>query len=274
MQGKTIQVPAHTTADTPIMIGEAGTIHIEIGDGARAVIIEQLGKIQDRRSKIDKEAVHEVDVVLGKGASLEYVSINTSEQPITVAHRSEVGEGARITWRNATLATAAVEHSLQSRLAAADSMSSVEWMFYAKGDEQYRLKARNVFDGRHGGGEMTMRGVAEERGHVRCDGLIDIGLGGGQTDTYLTQEVLMLDPTAKVDAIPGLEIKTNDVKASHSATVSRVTGEDLFYFASRGIGEREARRMFVMGFLGDMASKITWDAARQQLLLAIAAKYA
>lgn len=274
MQGKTIQVPAHTTADTPIMIGEAGEVRVEVGEGAKAIIVEELGGARNQRSDTKSQVTHNVHVVVGKGASLEYVSVNTSEQPITVTHRSEVGEGARITWRNATLATAAVEHSLQSRLAAADSMSSVEWMFYAKGDEQYRLKARNIFDGRHGGGEMTMRGVAEERGHVRCDGLIDIGLGGGQTDTYLTQEVLMLDPTAKVDAIPGLEIKTNDVKASHSATVSRVTGEDLFYFASRGIGEREARRMFVMGFLGDMASKITWDAARQQLLLAIAAKYA
>ena len=67
--------------------------------------------------------------------------------------------------------------------------------------------------------------------------MIEIGPEGTGTDACLTQEVLMLDPTAKVDAIPALEIRTNDVKASHSASVSRVTEEDLFYFGSRGLDQ-------------------------------------
>ena len=83
----------------------------------------------------------------------------------------------------------------------------------------------------------------------------------------------MLDRTAKVDAIPGLEIKTNDVKASHSATVSRVTEEDLFYFGSRGIAEREARRMFVEGFLGELVAKIGDSASRKAILEALEGKY-
>jgi Fe-S cluster assembly scaffold protein SufB len=111
-----------------------------------------------------------------------------------------------------------------------------------------------------------MKGVAEHTAHVFCDGMIEIGLQGGGTDTYLTENVLMLDGTAKVDAIPGLEIKTNDVKASHSATVSKVTPEDLFYFATRGIDETEARQMYIQGFLGDLTAKIT-DTAVQDILL-------
>jgi len=60
----------------------------------------------------------------------------------------------------------------------------------------------------------------------------------------------MLDPTAKVDAVPALEIKANDVKASHSASVRRVTPLDLFSFAARGIEGKMARTMYVEGFLG------------------------
>ena len=83
----------------------------------------------------------------------------------------------------------------------------------------------------------------------------------------------MLDDTAKVDAIPGLEIKTNDVKASHSATISKVTPEDLFYFASRGIAEKEARRMYVQGFLGDLTKRIEHTALRESVLEKIIARY-
>ena len=118
-----------------------------------------------------------------------------------------------------------------------------------------------------------MKGVAEERGHVRCNGLLEIGEGGGQTDTYLVQDVLMLDKTAKIDAIPGLEIKTNDVKASHSATVSKVTDEDLFYFAARGIVDKEAKRMFVEGFLADLVSNISDATTREEILASVQGKY-
>jgi Fe-S cluster assembly protein SufB/Fe-S cluster assembly protein SufD len=75
----------------------------------------------------------------------------------------------------------------------------------------------------------------------------------------------MLDPTAKVDAIPGLEIKTNDVKASHSATVSRVTSEDLFYFAARGIEETIARQMYIEGFLVEVVDKIEDSALQEEM---------
>lgn len=118
-----------------------------------------------------------------------------------------------------------------------------------------------------------VQGVAEQKAHTLFDGMIEITKNGGGTDTYLTESTLMLDATAKVDAIPGLEIKTNDVKASHSATVTKVSEEDLFYFASRGIEEREARKMYVMGFLGALLGKLQEENVRTQIQEEIKAKY-
>ena len=55
--------------------------------------------------------------------------------------------------------------------------------------------------------------------------------------------------------MPGLEIHTNDVRASHSASVARITPEDLFYVQSRGLEMEEARKLFVVGFFGAVAEK-------------------
>jgi Fe-S cluster assembly protein SufB/Fe-S cluster assembly protein SufD len=93
--------------------------------------------------------------------------------------------------------------------------------------------------------------------------MIEIGEKGGGTDTYLTQNILILDRTAKVEAIPALEIKTNDVKASHSATVTKVSEEDLFYMTSRGIAREEARALYVSGFLKDLLGRIAHPQARR-----------
>jgi Fe-S cluster assembly scaffold protein SufB len=128
----------------------------------------------------------------------------------------------------------------------------------------------NMFEGTDGRGEILMKGVVEQAAKIRSRGTIKIGLQGKGTDSYLTQESLMLDATAKVDAVPALEIKTNDVKASHSATVAKVTAEDLFYFASRGIAEHDARKMFVLGFLSGGTKA---GAARTRVAELVEAKY-
>lgn len=174
------------------------------------------------------------------------------QSTVDTLHINQIGTvatGATVNVFMYTLGSAAVVHTLTTTLADAHATSNVYWQFYGQNSEQYSLDATNIFNGTHGSGQIFMRGIAEHTAFVRCNGLIKIGLHGGQTDAYLTQNVLMLDATAKVDAIPGLEIKTNDVKASHSATVSRITEEDLFYFGARGIPEHIARQMFIEGFL-------------------------
>lgn len=218
---------------------------------------------------------HSIEVIVGREAQCSITTINVIdiEASIVIKQHGTVGEGSILNWRNVTLGGKSVEHDLVSNVKGHDSESSVDWMCYAKGTEKQMLNVRNIFDGTNGRGEVLMRGIAEQKGHTVCKGLIDIGLHGGGTNTYLTQEVLMLDASAKVDAIPSLEIKTNDVKASHSATVARVTEEDLFYFGARGIAPHEARRMFVLGFLGDITQRIAEENIREDVIAAIERKY-
>lgn len=251
-------------------------LRVHVGEGGRGVVVDELGSVESGKWKVkSNEWFHSTEIFLEEGAEVEFVSINamSSDVSLTMNQRSHLKDNATIRWRNVTLGAGEVNQDLRSELSGADAVSEVDWMFYAKDDEKYRLSARNIFNGRHGGGEINMKGVAEGKGHVRCNGMIEIGFGGGQTDTYLTQNVLMLDKTAKVDAVPGLEIKTNDVKASHSATVSRVMEEDLFYFAARGIMEKEAKKMFVEGFLGEMIAKIGDEVLRDEITASVEGKY-
>ena len=191
---------------------------------------------------------------------------------IAIKQTSKISDGGHLQLQNITLGSD-VEQSIESNLKGANAKSDIDWIFYAHKKDHHALSARNVFEGREGGGEITMKGVAEGKAHVRCAGLIDIGAGGTGTDTYLTEDVLMLDETAKVDAVPSLEIKTNDVQASHSATVSKVTPEDLFYFASRGINQSNARQMYVQGFLGDLTKKIENSKIQKYVVDALEEKY-
>lgn len=215
-----------------------------------------------------------VELFLERSAVLTVLFLQRSDMPnVQVVQRASLGEESRLTMQNVSIGGTETTQEFLSRLQGDNAVSSVDWAFHVQDAERYSLSARNVFAARNGGGEMLLKGVAEDTATARCDGMIEIAEQGGGTQTYLTEDVLMLDSTAKVDAIPGLEIRTNDVKASHSATISRVSEADLFYFAARGIPEGLARRMYVQGFLADILRNVQNDNWRNVVQGALEAKY-
>ena len=186
-------------------------------------------------------------VVVENGAEL---TVHLIVQDGVVRQRGRVRENAKLHWVNKT-SGGNVRQDLISEVEGAGSESSVHWIFHAHGKDRHELSAKNIFKAANGRGEMIMKGVAEDHAKVRCNGMIEVGECGAGSDVFLKEDILMLDKTAKVDAVPGLEIKTNDVKASHCASVRHVSPEEIFYFASRGVDKKEARRMYVEGFLGN-----------------------
>lgn len=166
-----------------------------------------------------------------------------------ITQNATVHKNASLHIKNVTIGTGRITHKLYSKVEGADAKSEISWIFHATKKSQFELDVTNEFTAPNGKGDVVMKGVAEDEAKVKANGMIKIGPAGSKTETNLTENILMLDNTAKVDAVPALEIKTNDVKASHSATVTKVSEEDLFYMASRGIARDDARRMYVEGFL-------------------------
>jgi Fe-S cluster assembly protein SufD len=82
----------------------------------------------------------------------------------------------------------------------------------------------------------------------------------------------MLSPTARVDAIPGLEIEADDVRCTHGATAGRVDLEQLFYCMCRGLTEYEAMHIIVEGFFQRVFDRIPVEIVRESLSQAVVKK--
>lgn len=86
------------------------------------------------------------------------------------------------------------------------------------------------------------------------------------TDTYETNNNLILSDGARADAIPNLEIQTGEiVGAGHAATVGRFDDLEVFYLMSRGIPAAEARRLIIRGFFSEVISRIPVESLREDL---------
>src|SRR5256885_16386368 len=85
---------------------------------------------------------------------------------------------------------------------------------------------------------------------------------------------MILSKKATADAMPGLEIFTNEGKATHSGSVSQVDEEQIFYLMSRGLTHSDAQRMVILGFLHPAVKRIPLRSGRAVIQFPIDAESA
>lgn len=111
------------------------------------------------------------------------------------------------------------------------------------------LNIRIIHRAPHTTANTTLKGVAWDSSQLKLSGIIVIEKSAQQTKSFLRENILLLSPKAKAEAIPNLEILANDVKCSHAATISNISEEQVFYVMSRGLTRKKAEEIIVDGFL-------------------------
>lgn len=184
---------------------------------------------------------------LAPSSSLAVTFVWEGKADTAITQTITVKAGAKLRLVNITRGSCT--HDVSSRVTGKGGESRIDWVVHATGKMECALSAKNAFLASDGRGDLSLRGVAEGKARLVCNGEVFIGPKAKGTKAHLSEKILVLDPTARARAVPSLDVKTHDVEASHSASVSRIQPEDLFYFGSRGVTEKQARKLFIKGFL-------------------------
>ena len=126
---------------------------------------------------------------------------------------------------------------------------NISSVLHAKNSEAYELNYSVQHIHPNTSSHSEFRAVLEDQAIFRLQGMIHVKMGAINTKAYLLIKVLVLSSTTQVKITPSLEIKENDVKVSHGATISQISQEDYFYLESRGLPTKLAKKMIVKGFL-------------------------
>lgn len=94
-------------------------------------------------------------------------------------------------------------------------------------------------------------------------GQIYIGQKASQTKSFLKEQSLVLGKAVFNRSRPILEIFNNKVKASHSASSSRISETDLFYLMSRGFERNEAEKILEEAFFNKVFDSVKVEEARE-----------
>ncbi len=146
-----------------------------------------------------------------------------------------------------------VDNVLKGEGASAEHMEII----FGNNNQAFDVTANVIHLGPNTRGRVLVKSVLKDTAKSLLKGMIKIGKNAKGSESYLAGHAILLDKGAKSDSIPGLEIETNEVKATHSASVAQMDEEHLFYLMSRGFSKSSAKRAIVDGFLEPLSRRMS-----------------
>ncbi len=237
-------------------------------EGARLTFIEEHGEGQPGYAN------GVVELHVDAGARVEYVTFqNRHRETLHFAtHRAHVARDAELDWVAVALGARTGKSRMESRLTGPGSSAKLTGAYVLDGTQHVDLDTTQEHDAPHATSDLFFKGVLNDRSRAVWRGVIRVAEGAQRTDAYQENRSLLLSPSAHADSIPGLEIKANDVRCTHAATIGRVDAEALYYLMSRGLDREAAEKLIVEGFFVDALERIGAEDLRETIRDALLAK--
>jgi Fe-S cluster assembly protein SufD len=278
--GSFLYVPRGVDVEVPIQsyrwLDVAGSIMprtlVIVEEGASVAYIDEYASADDEDPAFSNGAV---ELYVGEGASLRYVSLQNWERNVLHFNtiRSQTEKDATIRSLVVSFGSQLSRTNVEAGLSAAGGDSEMLGLYFA--DQNQVLDHHTLQDhiAPNAHSDLLYKGALRDESIAVFSGLIRVEPGAQKTDAYQTNRNLILGTDdAFAVSLPNLEIMADDVKCSHGSTTGQVDETDLFYLMSRGIPRREAEKLVVFGFFGEITSRIPLKGLKEKLDRAIEGK--
>jgi Fe-S cluster assembly protein SufD len=168
---------------------------------------------------------------------------------------AKMSEQTTINWHIHLLGGNNTYHEVQTE--GSNFISNLYGTYITSKKEHSYMNYEVIHTGFPGGkSNISVHGIGIDQSYSNFQGNISIKQKGAKTEARLEEHCLLFSPSAKHDTMPTLQIDTNDVVASHSASTTQIDEDYLFYMGTRGLGDELAKKMIVQGFLAHIYSHI------------------
>jgi Fe-S cluster assembly protein SufD len=186
--------------------------------------------------------------------------------------RSVSQSDSAVVWETGQLGGRLTKTYFDSLLPGNGASMAFNGVYFMQGKQHLDVDCLMQHTGLATNGDLLLHGAVQDKSRSIFTGLIKIDPSGQQTNSYLKNENLILDRSARADSIPTLEIDANDVRASHGSTIGKIDEEYIFYLMSRGIPRTTAVRMVVEGFFHKVFDRMHHERVREKLFQAVSKK--
>ncbi|MFL7813765.1 MAG: Fe-S cluster assembly protein SufD [Anaerolineales bacterium] len=217
-----------------------------------------------------------LEVIVGPSAKLQITELeNYGEDVWSFGHkRAKVERDGRLEWEIGALGAQLSKHFVTIDLIGTGAEGRVSGILFTDGDQHLTYNTMQRHLAPRTTSDLLFKGALTGSSRTVWRGMIYVAEGARFIDGYQANRNLVLDPDARSDSIPGLEILNNDVRCTHGSTVGKIDQEELFYLLSRGITRDQAEQLIIQGFFNDVivrfsipeVGELFWDRIKNRLL--------
>ncbi len=216
-----------------------------------------------------------LEVHTGPGAHVDVSSIQLlDERAVYLSNRNaSIVADARSTLTGIYLGSSVIRSRINFLLNGRGSVAEGFEVFFCDGAQRFDFETNLVHNSPDTSAATQARGVLKNQSQSIFKGMIRIADTAKNSNSYLAHHAMLMDKEARSLGIPGLTIDTNEVKATHSASVAQIDEEQIFYLMTRGLGLDEAKKIIILGFYEPVLARIPVEIAREGAKFMIEGKW-
>lgn len=265
--GMFVYIPKNLILDEPIHILSSLSL-----DGISTITRNVI--IADESSKVNivqelyapKSSKHQAYLELlntnvAANAQLDVTTLQMMDQSTVnfSTRRTDVAQDGKINWYLGLFGAILSRYRIGYHLNGTGASANDSEVIFGNIDQSFDLQTNVIHNSPATEARVNEKSILKDKSKSLFKGMIRINENASKSQSFLSGRSILLDKNAKSDAIPGLEIFTNDVKATHSASVAQIDEEQIFYLNTRCLSHSEAERVIIEGFLEPLSRKMSYQ---------------
>jgi len=265
--GVFVHIPRNLIVDKPIhlllCLSEDGHSAISrniifADESSKATIVQELysPKIETQQAYLEL-----MNTTLAANAQLDVTTLQMMDQHAVTfsTRRTDLAQDAKVNWYSGLFGSMLSRYKIEYFLNGTGASSNDSEVIFGNNEQSFDIQTNVNHESPSTEGRVVEKSILRNKSKSLFKGMIRIKENAVKSNSFLSGRSILLDKDAKSDAIPGLEIFTNDVKATHSASVAQIDEEQIFYLKTRCLSHEEAERTIVEGFLEPLSRKMSFQ---------------
>ena len=227
-------------------------------ESSKAAIVQEL---YSPHTEAQQAYLELLNTNLAANAQLDITTLQMMDQHAVTftTRRTDLAQDAKVNWYSGLFGSMLSRYKIEYFLNGTGASSNDSEVIFGNNEQSFDIQTNVTHESPFTEGRVVEKSILRNKSKSLFKGMIRIKENASKSNSFLSGRSILLDKDAKSDAIPGLEIFTNDVKATHSASVAQLDEEQIFYLKTRCLSHKEAERTIIEGFLEPLSRKMSFQ---------------
>jgi Fe-S cluster assembly protein SufB len=204
-----------------------------------------------------------VEVIAKKNSYIRYTTIQNWSSNVynLVTKRAIANENAVVEWLDGNIGSKVTMKYPCITLKGKGARGEVLSVAYAGKGQHQDAGAKIIHQAPNTSSQIISKSISQGGGRSTYRGLMKVLKGAKNCKAFVQCDAFLLDKESRSDTYPKIQIDEDSTTIAHEAKVGKIADDKMFYLMSKGLSEKEALALIVLGFIESFTKELPMEYA-------------